>query len=278
VTTSATEFDLQLASGRIRARRVGSPTAPLVLLLHGLSAHLHSFDFLVDRLAGRNLQLVAVDLRGRGRSEITAAGTYGLDAHSRDVLEIATLLGAQQFDLVGWSMGALVGIGVAALAPQRLRRLVLIDHAGNMDAGPIDKITKGLDRLELAMDQPQTYLDAIRLGGGIKPWSPFWDNYYGYELQPCRDGFKATTSKMACLEDLNKLMHEDFPAMWKHLSMPTLLIRCLVPVGAGFIVPEAERDSIKQVVPHIRIEELEVDHYIVMVSEETAALIGDFLN
>ena len=277
MTVETSEFDLQLSSGRIRARRVGRATAPLVLLIHGLSAHLHSFDYLVGQLAGRDLQLVAVDLRGRGRSAMTGPGSYGLAAHCHDVLEIATLLGADRFDLVGWSMGALIGIGVAAQAPERLGRLVLIDHAGSMDAAPTEKIGKGLERLDLVVDQPSTYLNAIRLAGGINPWSAFWDDYYQYELQPVPDGFQPSTSKAACQEDLLSLRIEDFHALWQRISMPTLLIRCLVPIAGGYIVPERERDAIRLAVPQIQIAELPVDHYIVMVSSDTAHLIDEFL-
>ena len=276
--STSSEFDLQLSSGRIRARRVGSPTAPLVLLIHGLSAHLHSFDYLIEQLSCGDRQLVAVDLRGRGRSEITPAGSYGLDAHCRDVLEIATLLGAEQFDLVGWSMGALIGIAVAAQASSRLKRLVLIDHAGAMDAGPTEKIGKGLLRLDMVVDRPQTYLGAIRLAGGINPWSPFWDDYYRYELHAVEHGYQPSTSKAACQEDLLSLRNEDIHALWLKISMPTLLIRCGVPIADGFIVPERERDALKRAVPQLQIAELPVDHYIVMVSPDTARAVDQFLS
>jgi len=275
---SGSVFDLQLTSGRVQVSRHGSPQAPLVILLHGLSAHMHSFDTIIEKFADQDLQLVAVDLRGRGRSEITEAGTYGIDAHCRDVLEIATLLGAEQFDLIGWSMGALIGIGLASLAPLRLRRLVLIDHAGKMDAGPIEKITKGLERLDVIVDRPAVYLDAIRLSGSISPWSPFWDNYYRYELGHYQQGFKPTTSKMACTEDLNDLMRVDFPALWKKLAMPTLLIRCLIPVGDGFIVPASERDQLQLAVPSIKIAEFECDHYSILNSEHAIESIRGFFN
>ena len=270
-------FDLQLKSGRVHARRIGSPHAPLVLMLHGLSAHLHSFDFIAEQFAGRNLQLVAVDLRGRGRSEITPPGSYGMAAHARDVLEIATLLDADQFDLIGWSMGALIGIAVANLAPQRLRHLVLIDHAGKMDAGPIEKITLGLNRLDVVVNQPSDYLDAIRLAGSISPWSPFWDTYYGYELGGYQQGYKPTTSRAACLEDLHDFMKIDFQMMWKNLTMPTLLVRCQRPVGGGFIVPESERDLIQQIAPDISVAEFEFDHYKIMESDTAANTIKEFL-
>lgn len=274
---SQSNFDLQLTSGRVRCSRTGSPNAPLVILLHGLSAHLHCFDYLVAGLSAHNLQLVAVDLRGRGRSEITAAGTYGMDAHARDVLEIGNLLGAQQFDLIGWSMGALIGIATANLAPQRVKKLILIDHAGKMDDGPTEKIMQGLNRLDVIVQHPSDYLDAIRLSGSITPWSPFWDTYYHYELGQVAQGYQPTTDKAACLEDLHDLMKIDFVPLWKKLIMPTLLIRCQKPVANGFILPTDERDRIQQNAPDLTVAEFDSDHYKIMESAEALRAIDTFL-
>jgi len=271
-------FDLQLTSGRVRASRIGSPEAPLVILLHGLSAHLHSFDYIAAGLAERNVQLVAVDLRGRGQSEITAPGTYGMQAHARDVLEIATLLGADQFDLIGWSMGALIGIVTANFAPQRVKNLVLIDHAGKMDASTTEKIIQGLNRLEIVVQRQSDYLDAIRLSGSITPWSTFWDNYYGYELGPVPGGLRPTSDKAACLEDLHDLIELDFVPLWKKLIMPTLLIRCLKPVADGFVVPATERDSIRENAPNLTVAEFDFDHYKIMESKEALHTIKQFLS
>ena len=62
--------------------------------------NLCGFDRLAERLAGDTLQFVAVDLRGRGRSEVTGAGTYGWRSHARDVLGIADAVGAPSFAVV----------------------------------------------------------------------------------------------------------------------------------------------------------------------------------
>ena len=62
---------------------------------------------------------MALDFRGAGASEITPSGTYGLDAHARDVLAAADKLGVDRFVLVSWSMGAMVTLHAAGLAPQR---------------------------------------------------------------------------------------------------------------------------------------------------------------
>ena len=88
------DSDIPLESGRLRVRRWGAADAPAVVCVPGLSANLCGFDRLAERLAGDTLQLVAIDLRGRGRSEVTGAGTYGWRHHARDVLGVADAVGA----------------------------------------------------------------------------------------------------------------------------------------------------------------------------------------
>jgi pimeloyl-ACP methyl ester carboxylesterase len=57
---------------------------------------------------------VTMDLRGRGRSEITPSGSYGWDSHVRDLLEIAEYYGADSFVMIGHSMGGFIGLSLAA--------------------------------------------------------------------------------------------------------------------------------------------------------------------
>lgn len=273
------DFDLKLTSGRVRGRRIGSPMAPLVILVHGLSAHLHSFDDIVERLASPDRQLVALDLRGRGRSEITAAGSYGLAAHCHDILDAATQLGADRFDLVGWSMGALIGICVANRAPERLRRLALMDAAGgDIDPGAADKVAKGLARLEMVVKEPSDYVQGLKNAGGISPWTPFWDRFYEYELGPYGRAWKPTTSRAACVEDFNGIAGIDWPALWKGIAMPALLVRCLVPIGGGFVVSESARDAMQRAVLGLKIIEVRTDHYTVVNSRVAADAIREFLD
>lgn len=277
-TKAKTEFDLKLSSGRIRIRRIGSSKAPLVIMVHGLSSHMHAFDFFLEKLATPDRQVVLIDLRGRGRSEVTPNGTYGLESHCRDVLEVATLLGAQRFSLVGWSIGALIGIVAANLAPHRIRHLVLVDHAGKMDAEAVAAVVRGLDRLDVVVPKPSDYVEIIRANGGITPWSDFWERYYRYELGPYGSDYKATTSKSACMEDLKSAERDDWPLLWRGITMPTLLIRCQTSLQGGFIVPESVRDELQKVVPDICTLELACDHDSVMTSLAASCAIHIFIN
>ena len=125
------DADIRLESGRLRVRRWGAAEAPAVVCVPGLSANLCGFDRLAERLAGGTLQLVAIDLRGRGRSEVTGAGTYGWRNRARDVLGVADAVGAPSFAIIGQSSGAAIAMTCAQLEPSRVERLVLVDLAGS---------------------------------------------------------------------------------------------------------------------------------------------------
>ncbi len=180
----AEELDLDLTSGRVHAQRFGAPGAPLVLAVHGLSANMHGFDYLAPRLvAGRNRQVVAVDLRGRGNSEAGAPGTYGLEAHARDMFEVATLLGRDSFDWVGWSLGALIGIFASSIEPGRIHRLGLIDHAGRSDESAVAAVIAGLNRLDLDVPTAEEYVAQVEAASPIRPFTDFWRRFYAYEYR-----------------------------------------------------------------------------------------------
>lgn len=271
------EFDLTARSGVLHAQRWGSADAPLTLCVHGLSANLHAYGYLAERLAGPDRQVVAFDLRGRGRSEITAPGSYGLFAHADDVLEAATALGADRFDLVGWSNGALIGITIVGVAAERIRTLTLIDHCNREEPAAYTTVRQGLNRLDTVVDRPEDYLAAIRAAGLVTPWNSYWERFYAYELGPVGDRFSPTTDKTACVEDLDSPDRDQVAAAWPKITMPALLIRATVGIGGGLTVPESDRDAIQQVVPTLRVVELDRNHYGIMTDDRSVAAISQLL-
>jgi pimeloyl-ACP methyl ester carboxylesterase len=272
------ELDLQLGRARLRAQRFGPADAPLTACVHGLSANKHGFDYLGERLAGPERQVLAVDLRGRGRSERTPPGTYGVPSHAEDVLEAATAVGAERFDYVGWSMGAMIGMQLASNTPQRVRRLVLIDLANRIDEAALEMVVRGLDRLDAVVSSPEEYVGAIRDIGTVEPWSEYWDRYFAYELGPAPDGLRPRTSKEACLEDLEDGRGRDWSELWPGLTMPTLLVRATVPLGGGFLVPDDQLEAMRGAVPRLEVAEVERNHYTVVTDDRTVAAIREFLD
>ena len=81
--------------------------APTVLALHDIAGDAWSFDPLAHHLGGA-AQLIALDLRGRGRSE-HCPGPFGLRRHADDVAAVVDAVGGPLL-LVGHSMGAAVAL------------------------------------------------------------------------------------------------------------------------------------------------------------------------
>jgi pimeloyl-ACP methyl ester carboxylesterase len=106
-------------------RMAGEPRgATPVLLLHATGETSESWaDFMV-KWAEMGVAY-ALDLRGHGRS--VWQGPYGLEVLAGDVVGFLDAMGLAQVDLVGHSLGGLVGCLVASGTPGRVRRLVLED-------------------------------------------------------------------------------------------------------------------------------------------------------
>lgn len=99
-----------------------------IVLQHGFSAGALRNWFLngvVDALTGRERRVIAIDARGHGASDRPRdPALYGGVRLARDIVGLIDLLNVQSYDLVGYSMGAMIAIHTA-VRDVRVRRLVL---------------------------------------------------------------------------------------------------------------------------------------------------------
>ena len=271
------ELNLEISGGTLHALRAGPAQGAPVLCVPGLSANARSFDAIAARLAEGGRQVVALDLRGRGKSPATAPGTFGWKRHAQDVLEAARLLGFASFDLIGHSMGAFVAMQAAALEPGRVARLVLIDGVGVPEPASIPPILASLERLGVVHPSAAEYCDRIRRAGVAVPFD-LWEQVYLHELEAVEGGVRARTSKVAVMEDAVYGAGQDARLFWPSLKMPALLVRASRPLaGPGFIVGPALRDAFVATVPSAHVAEVDANHYGVMAHEEALRAIAQFL-
>ena len=280
MTVEGEEFDVVVRSHRLHAQRFGSPSAPLVLGLHGLTGNMKTFDAVGQRLGGDALQLVALDLRGRGHSDATPPGTYGWENHALDVLAVADALGSEHFSLVGQSMGASVAMKVAELDGSRLDAVVLVDIAGRVDPGVGPVIASVIDHLDEVHPSVEDYLAAVKAQSLVDPWDEHWDGFYRYGLEEVDGGVRPRAHREAVAEDRRYTATQDPYARWKHLTMPTLLLRAtqeLAP-GSGLVVPADDRDLFLREVPRSAVIEVDANHLTIAAHARAAAAIADFLD
>jgi 3-oxoadipate enol-lactonase len=280
------DSDIPLQSGRLRVRRWGAADAPAVLCVPGLSANLCGFDRLAERLAGDTLQLVVIDLRGRGRSEVTGAGSYGWRNHARDVLGVADVVGAPSFAIIGQSSGAAIAMTCAQLEPSQVERLVLVDLVGSPDQRAAVPVVASVNRLGTVYPSAQAAIALIKQSGIIPAWDEYWDRYFAYELREVSGGVASSSDRGAVLEDLGygEAMYWPGPeapihGLWNAITMPTLVLRARQEImpGFGFILPAADAERLAAAVPSARVVEIDANHYTITTHDDSIAAIGGFL-
>ncbi|TWC64757.1 pimeloyl-ACP methyl ester carboxylesterase [Burkholderia sp. SJZ115] len=125
-----------IESDGLRLRHVswGREDAPSLVMLHGLRSYAHTWEPVADALADR-YRVVALDQRGRGRSDWDPRRDYYAKAYVRDLEGLVAALDLQRFVLVGHSMGGANAFVYAAAWPERLAGLVIEDMGPGASVG-----------------------------------------------------------------------------------------------------------------------------------------------
>ena len=156
-----------------------APSAPPVLLVHGITANALSWAGVVDEVAGR-AELIAIDLRGRAGSR-EVSGPWGIDRNAHDVLAVLDALGLDRVVLAGHSLGGFVAASAAAAFPERFARVVAVDGGlgfplppeADPDAVLEAVVGPAVKKLSMTFDDEEAYLGFHRVHPAfVGNWSP----------------------------------------------------------------------------------------------------------
>ncbi len=115
---------------QVHLRDEGPRTDPQpIVLLHGTSASLHTWDGWADALKDQR-RVIRMDLPGFGLTGPMPDGDYRLTRYVNFVIALLDQLGVQQAVLAGNSFGGNLAWKIAVDHPQRVSKLVLVDAAG----------------------------------------------------------------------------------------------------------------------------------------------------
>jgi pimeloyl-ACP methyl ester carboxylesterase len=99
-----------------------------VLCVHGLSRQGRDFDYMAIELAAMGRRVICPDLVGRGRSgKLRNSNEYALPQYCADMNALMARLDSEQVDFVGTSLGGLIGMVLAGMPGNSIRRLVVND-------------------------------------------------------------------------------------------------------------------------------------------------------
>jgi pimeloyl-ACP methyl ester carboxylesterase len=115
----------EASTARIAYAEWGRLGNPVVLLLHATGFHGRCWDEVVHALPP-GLNVIAVDMRGHGRSEKTGPIANWAEP-ARDIAELVEHLNLEGAIGAGHSMGGHILVQIAAAHPRAFKRLVLVD-------------------------------------------------------------------------------------------------------------------------------------------------------
>ncbi|MBS0534588.1 MAG: alpha/beta hydrolase [Proteobacteria bacterium] len=131
-----------------------------VICLPGLTRTAEDFDTLATALSAEGRRIIAVDYRGRGRSEYDRdPAKYSLPVELDDVMTILAALQCEPAVFVGTSRGGLLTMLLAAVRPQAIAGAVLNDIGPVLEPAGLERIKGYVGKLP----QPKNYDDAAAI-------------------------------------------------------------------------------------------------------------------
>jgi pimeloyl-ACP methyl ester carboxylesterase len=125
---------IEVAGLRMHVRDSGRKDAPVVILLHGLGASLHTWEAWA-RVLSSDHRVIRFDLPGAGLTGADPTGDYSDERGIEVLVALMDRLGVPRATLIGHSMGGRLAWRFAARYPDRLDRLVLIAPDGFASPG-----------------------------------------------------------------------------------------------------------------------------------------------
>jgi pimeloyl-ACP methyl ester carboxylesterase len=121
---------VEVRPGHRLSALVWGDSEPELVLLHGGGQNAHTWDTVAMAL-GR--PLVAIDLPGHGHSDGGIRGALSLDDVAADIATVVRALAPSAAAVVGMSLGGLTTIALSHVAPDLVRRVVLVDVLPSRD-------------------------------------------------------------------------------------------------------------------------------------------------
>lgn len=115
--------------GKIHYRDEGNKNGPAILLIHGSSSLLQTWEPLVE-LLGDRYRMISLDLQGHGLTGPRVDNDYSANAYISSALKVLDETGVESAYWIGNSMGGWVSWRAGLAVPDRVKGVVLIDASG----------------------------------------------------------------------------------------------------------------------------------------------------
>jgi len=147
----------------------GRSDRPPLLMLHGLTRNSRDFESLAERYAG-DWRVIVPDFRGRGESHRDPVSAhYVPGTYAMDVLQLLDELGVRKAIFLGTSLGGLVTMIIATVAPERIAGVLLNDVGPELDLSGIDRIKSYVGKPVVFQDWDDAAAQLRERSGDVHP-------------------------------------------------------------------------------------------------------------
>jgi len=212
----------------------GNEHLPTLILIHGIQDHARSWDGAAHALRDR-WHVIAVDLRGHGDSDWSMDGAYHPPYLLLDLVELVDHLGRDKVTLVAHSYGGNAAARFAALYPERVERLVLVDAMGPSDdaianwekMGAVTRTREWLEKRRVARSRGKRIASIEEAADRLRRGNPSLSGEQALHL--ATHAVRAKDGGYVWKHDpvTGNFLPEDFAVhlsdFWREIGAPTLL-------------------------------------------------------
>jgi pimeloyl-ACP methyl ester carboxylesterase len=257
----------------------GAADKPPILCLHGLTRNSRDWTEFAERYSP-GFRVLALEFRGRGGSDYDPIPQrYNPLTYAGDVIELLDQLALDQAIFAGTSLGGLVTLTMAAMAPQRIFATIMNDVGPDVDIEGVNRILTyvGNDRRFGSWDEAA---DAIAANYGASFERYAHDDWVKMAKRNCREenGEVRFDYDMAIAEPFKTTGPTPNVDLWPFFRVlaekPLLVVR-----GAkSDLLTEATARRMQQVAPDMKLVLVPgVGHAPELNEPEAVAAIDEFL-
>lgn len=251
--------------------------APKILCLHGLTRNRHDFDPLAEQLSAHGAEVFAPDMPGRGNSDwLQYAADYNYVTYTAVVSALVDELGAGEIDLIGTSMGGIIGIFLASQPATRVGRLVLNDVGPFIPKASLERIASYVGRQAVFADL-QAFEHHLRdVHGSFGQLSDDqWRHLAAHSFREAEGGLTSHYDPGIASAFAQPIEDVEFWAAYDRISCPTLVIR---GANSDLLLGETAQMMTERG-PRARVYEVaDAGHAPALMAEDQIRTIGRFLH
>lgn len=218
-----------------------------MLILPGITSPAATWAFVARHFAEER-RVVVADIRGRGLSDNRPGLDYRLDDYAADALGMIEAAGLEKPILLGHSMGARIGIRLAATCPSSLSALIMVDPPLT---GP------GRPPYPTPLASYLSAHEAASRGAAIEEFRRFNPSWTAARIAE-RLEWLPTCSPESIVATYGYFHSEDVHSDLPHISCPSLLVRA----ARASVVTREGAAEVAKLMKSVETAELDAGHMI----------------